>query len=459
MNCPNCGGENINGNICSDCSVNINLYNKIISISNTLYNSGLAKAKSKDLSSAIDCLTKSLRYNKKNIEARNLLGLILFEIGHLGEAYKHFVLSLVYQKDDNKAQKYIDIINKDSHKIDALKDSVRIYNQGLTYLCQKSDDMAIIQLKKAIDINPAFIDAMNLLAATYIYQKENLKALQILDKVLAIDILNPKAQNYRGQIIHTIPNRRSETSEQKVTKQKNIRFVDDSKKMSGFGGSAMFNVLYILIGAVISFLIFFVLIIPGMTKSNAGIINDLTVKNETLETTLNQLKESNEKTILELQTASKELESQKKSLEEKVNIQNKREVLNEAQNLINNAQYEEAANVLYNLDPTGLPVDLSDTRSQLVAETFPRACNSLYNRAASRYRSRDYDSAEALFLDCIKYADIDSNFAGDSYYYLAEIYYIKEDKEKSKQLFEKVVAEYPASNFYWVATNRLDSRF
>ena len=48
----------------------------MIHLSNYYYNDGLAKAGVRDLSGAIESLKNSLYYNKKNIIARNLLGLI-----------------------------------------------------------------------------------------------------------------------------------------------------------------------------------------------------------------------------------------------------------------------------------------------------------------------------------------------------------------------------------------------
>ena len=58
----------------------MNSYNKIIRLSNTLYNDGLEKANVRDLSGAIKSLRTSLRYYKANISARNLLGLVYYEI-------------------------------------------------------------------------------------------------------------------------------------------------------------------------------------------------------------------------------------------------------------------------------------------------------------------------------------------------------------------------------------------
>ena len=57
---------------------------KALSLSVRYYNQGLDKAEIRDLSGAIDLLRRSLKFNKLNIEARNLLGLVYFETGRSG---------------------------------------------------------------------------------------------------------------------------------------------------------------------------------------------------------------------------------------------------------------------------------------------------------------------------------------------------------------------------------------
>ena len=69
----------------------MNCYKKIIQFSNYFYNEGLEKAKVRDLTGAIECLCKSLRFFKGNIKARNLLGLVYF--GH----YQPFISKNILQ--------------------------------------------------------------------------------------------------------------------------------------------------------------------------------------------------------------------------------------------------------------------------------------------------------------------------------------------------------------------------
>ena len=60
--------------------------------SNYWYNDGLAKAQVRDMSGAITSLKKSLQYNRANLAARNLLGLVYYGRGDVIEALVEWIL-------------------------------------------------------------------------------------------------------------------------------------------------------------------------------------------------------------------------------------------------------------------------------------------------------------------------------------------------------------------------------
>ena len=66
---------------------------KIVYQSNYWYNDGLRKAKIRDMSGAIMSLRKSLQFNRENIAARNLLGLVYYGIGEVPEALVEWIIS------------------------------------------------------------------------------------------------------------------------------------------------------------------------------------------------------------------------------------------------------------------------------------------------------------------------------------------------------------------------------
>ena len=92
---------------CTGCGADVTLQKRIIRISNLLYNEGLEKATVRDLSGAIVCLKRSLKFNKENIAARNLLGLVYFETGEVVAALSEWVISKNMNVPDNAADLYI----------------------------------------------------------------------------------------------------------------------------------------------------------------------------------------------------------------------------------------------------------------------------------------------------------------------------------------------------------------
>ena len=83
MRCYKCNSVLSETDFCNSCGADVTVYKKIVKMSNTYYNMGLAKAKVRDLSGAADLLRRSVRIDKRNINARNLLGLVYFEMESL----------------------------------------------------------------------------------------------------------------------------------------------------------------------------------------------------------------------------------------------------------------------------------------------------------------------------------------------------------------------------------------
>ena len=91
MECYKCGSELSSLDICSNCGAQVGVYKKIITMSNTFYNMGLQKARVRDLSGAEELLKQSLALYKKNIQARNLLGLVYYEMGEVVIALREWL--------------------------------------------------------------------------------------------------------------------------------------------------------------------------------------------------------------------------------------------------------------------------------------------------------------------------------------------------------------------------------
>ena len=121
---------------------------KILYQSNYWYNDGLKRAKIRDLSGAISSLKKSLQFNRDNIAARNLLGLVYYGRGEIGEALVEWILSKNLKSHDNIANYYIQKLQENPAELEAMNQAIQKYNQSLSYCRQNGEDLAIIQLKK-----------------------------------------------------------------------------------------------------------------------------------------------------------------------------------------------------------------------------------------------------------------------------------------------------------------------
>ena len=144
-------------------------------MSNRFYNDGLEKAGVRDLTGAINSLRQSLKFNKNNIEARNLLGLVYFETGEVVAALSEWVISKNMRPEKNIADDYINML-------------------------QDSKDLAIIQLKKVLSLNPKFIRAHQLLALLYMDSEQWDRAERELHKCMDIDRNNTLTLRYLKEV-------------------------------------------------------------------------------------------------------------------------------------------------------------------------------------------------------------------------------------------------------------------
>ena len=104
---------------------------KIMYQSNSWYNDGLRKAQVRDMSGAIVSLQQSLQYNRENIAARNLLGLVYYGIGEVSEALVEWIISKNLCPRDNIADYYIKNVQNSANELESLNQAIKKFNQCL----------------------------------------------------------------------------------------------------------------------------------------------------------------------------------------------------------------------------------------------------------------------------------------------------------------------------------------
>ncbi len=296
--CPHCGAQVRKNGYCSECYLPIKMLRKAQNTSDYYYNTGLDRASARDLSGAIESLLQSLRYNKRNVQARNLLGLIYYEMGEAVQAMSEWVMSINYQPENNLATKYLKELKKDPARLESVDQLARKYNMAIQYAHSEDYDLAILQLKSTLSDNPHFVKGYLLLALLYIGTDNYEKARVTLRRVLKIDKANSLAVHYlrgMGDTEENIIEMRKQNVEndglldddyleeivvtedgqspKKVEKRNIFQEIKAKKDTSvvrtgNFGqiSLAKYSGLYVLLGLVFGGLFFGLFILPGQKK-------------------------------------------------------------------------------------------------------------------------------------------------------------------------------------------------
>lgn len=278
MRCPRCDANvNDTHSLCTYCGQDLSVIHYVKRVSNTYYNIGLEKAHVRDLSGAIVILKKSLQFDKKNTQARNLLGLIYYEMGETVAALSEWVLSKYLQPEDNIADEYINTIQKNQTALDATNQTIKKYNAALSAAKAGNEDLAIIQLRKVVNINPHFVRAQHLLALLYIHIEDYQKAAKCLNRVRHIDYNNTTTLRYMSEIGKQVEENNKIVTQQKKKKDPlaNVTPVGSYKEEK----RSILPGVYMVIGAVIGIIVSFVLIRPTINQSGLSGGSDISDAN------------------------------------------------------------------------------------------------------------------------------------------------------------------------------------
>ena len=254
-------------------------------IANCYYNLGLERAKLRDLSGAAELLKKALHYDKYQKEARNLLGLIFFEMGVVADALVQWVISMNLLPEENPADYYLDEIQRKPAILRICSDNVKRFNQALDYAQHNNKDLAVFQLNQVISDSPNYVKAHILLALLYMDRGDWIKAGKSLYLVLKIDRNNPKAL-----VLMDLVKKNTGRAEIEQSKLKNVfshrKMTDDDvmmpqeiRQLSPWSVS-----LLLLLGTGIGLFVFYLLMLPaGIRSANAKNNQELIAYTEKLD--------------------------------------------------------------------------------------------------------------------------------------------------------------------------------
>ncbi len=448
MECLRCGAALGREDYCPSCHGDMKIYKKIIYASNRCFNEGLERAKVRDLSGAAESLQKSLRFNKMNHQARNLLGLVYFEMGETVDAIDEWVIARSLMPENQQAEQYLSAVQSNSNKLDALNQTIKKYNLALQYCRQDSKDLAIIQLKKLLGQNPRLLKGHQLLALLYMEEgnyEQARRSLQNAERIDTHNLITIRYQQELGEFLKdAAPEKKKEKKKGRKGKEEPVAYRSGNetiiRPVNTREYSALGTIFNIIIGGVLGVLIAWFLIVPSMQQNAASDVNQaVRTANDTISTK-NQTIKTLETQIEELKGQINEKEEAESSSQGVLAVY---EQLLTAYDAFSKEDVEGAGAALATVDASVLSGKASEIYQGLNLKVNDQYVVTLYQQGEEAYQARNYEEAVEKLL---KVVEVDETYNdGYAVYYLAQSYRRLEQNDQAAVYYQKVIDQVPGS--------------
>ena len=451
MICYKCGCSLSEHDFCTNCGADVTLYKKIIGASNYFYNDGLAKANIRDLSGAIASLRQCLKLNKNHVEARNLLGLIYFETGEVVAALSEWVISTNLRPKKNIAEDYINMIQDNQARLDTINATIKRYNQALASCQQDGLDIAVIQLKKVLSLNPKFVRAHQLLALLYINAEEWEKAQKELLKCKQIDHNNTLTLLYLKEVeavlqpVEGIKTNGKRKKESDVVKYQsgNETIIQPINNKESRGASTLIN---LGVGLLIGIAACWYLMVPAkISNAEARAEEQIKVIGEQLD--------AKSATLNDLEQQLKSVEAERQMLSDELQVYQSTDGQLVATDYLMQAVYQYMLNA-EDIEGIALPLESvtpedvetlsepgKDLYSTLLELTSEQMAAMYYEDGYTAYSTGEYPVAIDKLTRAVQYDESDVK----ALYTLAQSYDKNGDAENARKIYSEVIDTFPGT--------------
>jgi len=382
-------------------------------------------------------------------------------------------------KEELSRFEFIDVVNVEEKigKIpDDIKNAIDLYNKALEDLRNGNEDIAIIALKKAIALYPAFYEAMNLMGICYLKLDDEEKARSMFNKVIQMDDNSIRASRYLDQLDGKIS-----TDEVSAGKSKRAGRAGSVAEWVKIGispekSNPPYYLKYIL-GALVGILAMCLVWIAVPESSPIRIdLGNLFKRNADSSPQLKQLEAEN----LELTTRLNEANEALRQANETEKALNKKYqdyvswsgILRDLQAMYYEGKYKDVV-VKIERDYAGVekPDDIAAAIGELNDKCKPRAVTQFYESAKSIYNSNEknrsadvYREAADEFRMAIKIIEEMENkpsIAADTYYWggkavaLSQYPSKEAAEEEALKYFNAVIEIAPRSSLASSARSRI----
>lgn len=452
MICYKCGQHLGQSRYCGHCGADVWLYKKIIASSNVLYNEALNAAKERDLTGACELLKRCLRLNKNHIDARNLLGLVYHEMGQMSLAIEEWYISRALMVEDNEADRYIDDLCGGAGR-DNVSQMIRKYNAALGYIAQGSYDLATLQMKNVLSLNPNYVEGHEVLGLIYASEGDYDKAKQEFRAALRVNKTSSGAKKYAAEV-DRLKKESAENPRRKKKESVSYRNGNDTiiQPIGNYFSTPIAVVLNLVVGIAIGALAVYFLVVPGMRSAINNAANQ-------------SIAEANEQLATQ-ETSVKSLEDEIENLKDQIAAYESADARDDDRMAAywGLAQYymykasgedEKALAVFEQIDPDILTGDAAIAYKALAEEIMSEKLAEYWSVGSKAFSAKKYSTAIENFEKAV---EIDEEYQnGQLLYNLASAYRLNGDTDKAVSAYQRVVELFANTNIAKYSKNYIES--
>lgn len=419
-----------------------NAEKRAFQLSNLYYNQGLERAGVRDLTGAVTKLRQSLLLNKRNTQARNLLGLVYLETGEVVAALREWLISQSYHPKNNPAGDYIRRVQASRTRFQNMREAITGYNRALENCRHGNDDMAAVQLRRILSKTPGMVRAAQLLALIDIQQGKLGQARRVLRRVERIDRTNPLTMRYLKEIEMQAAARNKGRRKKEVPEDDETEQITETEPtlLKRLRDLPTFSTLVnVVIGLALGILAAAFLIVPAVKRSAHQEMNTRILD---YTTTLAEQKDRLDSLEAQIKESDAIVEKARAQVEDSQSEITSYDSLVKGYNYYIAEMFMPAAEELDKIDPSKLSTGAAGIYSGIYNEVQQSAYDEIVYAGSSAFYEEKYDEAIEYLEKAISIR-LDEPTALEL---LGLSYANKGDKQKAIQAFEELIEKFPNTN-------------
>ena len=405
------------------------------------FDRALRAAEVRDLSRAEELLRASLAIRKSFAPAMDLLGLVCYEQGEIGEALRWWVESQNADPKGERAPRYLDDLRRDENRLRKMGNSLVQFNRALAHCKEGEDDIAAVELRRALTQNPKLVKGWQLLALLEINNGRFPQAAKMLRRVAGINAASPLTARLRKlaerEMKEAAENRARRSRRDEGGRRE--RDETDAPRRRFRLSPANANFLSLLLGLGIGLLSMILLFVPARlrrvesanSKKIVEYTNMIAEQGRQIDSLQSQLQESQD-TVAAAREERALLEQESNSYV----------ALLSAYRAYREGDYETAGDAIVNVEESLLADGAKEVYNSIVSDISENAFSLFSERGIAAFDGGDYTGSiplleKALALEAEDYTVLNR---------LAHAYRYTGDSENAYKYFKRIVDLFPDSH-------------